>query len=108
GLREYCGPIAVRGAGLDNLGSTAATLGALIQTVATSPGREVRSAEDMSRMAPFTDGGRTNDRTNWSDTYISYYPFGGAIALAMDLSLRGRSDDRISLDDFMRAMWRAH
>ena len=62
----------------------------------------------MSRMAPFTDGGRTNDRTNWADTYISYYPFGGAIALALDLSLRGRSDGRVTLDDFMRAMWRVH
>jgi predicted metalloprotease with PDZ domain len=108
GFTQYYGPLALSRAGLDNLGSTAATLGALIQTVTTSPGREVRSAEDMSRMAPFTDGGRTNDRTNWSDTYISYYPFGGAIALALDLSLRGRSDDRVSLDDFMRAMWRAH
>ena len=39
-------------------------------------------------MAPFTDGGRTVDRTNWSTTVISYYPFGGAIALALDLSLR--------------------
>ena len=36
-------------------------------------------------MAPFIDGGRTVDRTNWSNTIISYYPFGGAIALALDL-----------------------
>jgi predicted metalloprotease with PDZ domain len=71
-------------------------------------GREVRSAEEMSQMAPFTDGGRTIDRTNWTSTYISYYPFGGAIALGLDLSLRGRSDGHITLDDFMRAMWQAH
>ena len=57
-------------------------------------------------MAPFIDGGRTVDRTNWSTTVISYYPFGGAIALALDLTLRERSDGRVSLDDFMRAMWR--
>jgi predicted metalloprotease with PDZ domain len=108
GFTQYYGPIALSRAGLEALSSTTATLGGLIQTVTTSPGREVRSAEEMSRMAPFTDGGRTNDRTNWSDTYISYYPFGGAIALALDLSLRGRSDDRVTLDDFMRAMWRMH
>jgi predicted metalloprotease with PDZ domain len=59
-------------------------------------------------MAPFTDGGRTVDRTNWSNSVISYYPYGGAIALALDLSLRVRSDNRVSLDDFMRAMWRVH
>jgi hypothetical protein len=48
------------------------------------------------------------DRTNWSNTVISYYPFGGAIALALDLTLRDRSDSRVSLDDFMRAMWRSY
>jgi predicted metalloprotease with PDZ domain len=59
----------------------------------------------MSRMAPFIDGGHTIDRTNWSTTVISYYPYGGAIALALDLTLRDRTDGRLSLDDFMRAMW---
>jgi predicted metalloprotease with PDZ domain len=33
---------------------------------------------------------------------------GGAIALALDLTLRDRSDGRLSLDDFMRAMWRTY
>jgi predicted metalloprotease with PDZ domain len=60
----------------------------------------------MSRMAPFTDGGRPVDRTNWSTTVTSYYPLGGAIALALDLTLRERSNGQTSLDDFMRAMWR--
>ena len=59
-------------------------------------------------MAPFIDGGRTIDRTNWTNTVISYYPYGGAIALALDLTLRDRSDGRTTLDDFMRAMWRVH
>ena len=42
------------------------------------------------------------------DTSSPTIPFGGAIALALDLSLRGRSDGRVTLDDFMRAMWRVH
>jgi len=62
----------------------------------------------MSRMAPFIDGGRSNDRNNWSATVTSYYPFGGAIALALDLTLRDRSDSRLSLDDYMRAMWKTY
>jgi predicted metalloprotease with PDZ domain len=62
----------------------------------------------MSQMAAFIDGGRTIDRTNWPITVISYYPFGGAIALALDLTLRDRTDGRASLDDFMRAMWRRY
>jgi predicted metalloprotease with PDZ domain len=80
----------------------------LIASISDNPARLVRSAEEMSQMAAFTDGGRTNDRTNWSNTYISYYPFGGAIALALDLSLRERSSGRVSLDDYMRAMWQIH
>ena len=59
-------------------------------------------------MAAFIDGGRTVDKTNWSISVTSYYPFGGAIALALDLTLRDRSGGRLSLDDFMRAMWRAY
>jgi predicted metalloprotease with PDZ domain len=59
-------------------------------------------------MAAFTDGGRTNDPTNWNSTVISYYPFGGAIALALDVTLRDRTAGRVTLDDFMRAMWRVH
>ena len=108
GFTQYYGPLALSRTGLADLAATSATLGGLIRSVTMNPGREVRSAEEMSRMAPFTDGGRTNDRTNWSNTYISYYPLGGAIALALDLSLRGRSDGRLTLDDFMRAMWRTH
>ena len=108
GFTQYYGPLALQRAQLVNVASTAQTFGTLIETVARNPGRLVRSAEEMSRMAPFIDGGRTVDRTNWSTTIISYYPFGGAIALALDLTLRDRSDGRVSLDDFMRAMWRKY
>ena len=108
GFTEYYAPIALSRAGLENLSSTVGALGGLIQAVTFNPGRDVRSAEEMSRMATFTDRGSSSDRTNWLNTYISYYPFGGAIALGLDMSLRGRSDGRITLDDFMRAMWRAY
>ena len=108
GFTQYYGPLALQRAKLEDIASTAQTFGQLLESVAESPGRLVRSAEEMSRMAAFTDGGRTVDRTNWSNTVISYYPFGGAIALALDLTLRDRSDSRVSLDDFMRAMWRSY
>jgi len=94
--------------GLVGLQETIATIAGLVRSVALNPSHTVRSAVEMSRMAPFTDGGRTVDRTNWYTTYISYYPYGGAIALALDLSLRARSESRVTLDDFMRAMWRVH
>jgi predicted metalloprotease with PDZ domain len=108
GFTQYYGPLVLQRAGVVNLDYTRQTLTTLVDTVVNSPGRTVRSAEEMSRMATFTDGGRPIDRTNWSNTVISYYPFGAAIALALDLSLRERSDGRVTLDDFMRAMWRTH
>ena len=108
GFTQYYAPLVLGRAGLSDSRALAETLTELVDTVALAPGRAVRSAEEMSRMAAFTDGGRPVDRTNWPNTYISYYPFGGAIALALDLTLRERSDDRITLDDYMRAMWRAH
>jgi predicted metalloprotease with PDZ domain len=108
GFTQYYGPIALQRAGLVDLPQTLATFAGLVSSVALSPAHLVRSAADMSRMAPFIDGGRTVDRTNWSTTVTSYYPFGGAIALALDLTLRGRSDGRVTLDDFMRSMWRTY
>ena len=92
---------------LVDVASSARTFTGLIEA-ASGPAHLVRTAEEMSRMAPFTDGSHTSDRTNFPISVISYYPLGGAIALAMDLSLRDRSDGRVSLDDFMRAMWRKY
>ena len=106
GFTQYYGPLMLQRAGLVDLAASARTFAGLIESVGPAPGRLVRSAVEVSRMAPFIDGGRPIDRVNWSNTVISYYPFGGAIALALDLSLRGRGDGRIGLDDFMRAMWR--
>src|SRR5260221_8188855 len=101
GFTEYYGPLAVQRAGLTNLAETGRASADLVDPVMNGAGRAVRSAEEMSRMAPFTDGGRTIDRTNWANTVISYYPFGGAIALALDLTLRERSDGKTTLDDYM-------
>ena len=104
GFTQYYGPLTLQRAQLEDLAATARTFGGLIEAV-SGPGHLVRSAEEMSRMASFIDGGRSIDRNNWSTTVISYYPYGGAIALALDLTLRDRTDGRLSLDDFMRAMW---
>ena len=107
GFTQYYGPLALQRARLVDLASTARDFTGLVEAVA-APGHLVRSAEEMSQMAPFIDGGRTVDRTNWPITVISYYPFGGAIALALDLTLRDRTDSRLSLDDYMQAMWRKY
>ena len=109
GFTQYYGPLALSraragGSAVDTVGGVHGARGG--GPVHAGPRRPIR--EEMSRMAHVHRRRPTGDRTNWSNTYISYYPFGGAIALALDLSLRGRSDGRVTLDDFMRAMWRVH
>jgi predicted metalloprotease with PDZ domain len=108
GFTQYYGPLTLKRAGFVDESYMASTFAGLIRSVALDPAHTVRSAEEMSRMAAFTDGGRAIDRTNWYTTYISYYSSGGAIALALDLSLRARSDGRVTLDDYMRMMWQIH
>lgn len=108
GFTQYYGPLSMSRAAVVEFRDTVDDFNDLLRAVLLSPGRAFRSPEEMSRMAPFADGGRPIDRTNWSDTYISYYPYGGAMALALDLSLRQRSGGTLTLDDFMRAMWREH
>jgi predicted metalloprotease with PDZ domain len=108
GFTQYYGALTLHRAGLFDLAQMVARLNGFVTSVAHNPARAVRSAEEMSRMAAFIDGGQTTDRTNWSTTVISYYSFGAAIALALDLSLREHSGGRVSLDDYMRAMWRVH
>jgi len=108
GFTEYYGALTLARAGLEDVAATAQAVTQFVGAVALSPARFARTADDMSRMAVFTDGGKPVDPTNWSSTYVSYYPHGAALALALDLTLRDRFDGRVTLDDFMRAMWRVH
>jgi predicted metalloprotease with PDZ domain len=89
--------------------STASLLGnfaGALDTVTLSPGRQFRSAVEMSRLAPFTDAAVSIDRTAWGNVFISYYTYGSAIAMGLDLSLRDRTDGKLTLDSYMRALWR--
>jgi predicted metalloprotease with PDZ domain len=57
----------------------------------------------MSRYSVFADAGVSIDPNNNVNDFTSYYTYGGAIALALDLRLR--SDFNLTLDDYMRAVW---
>lgn len=45
---------------------------------------------------------------NAHNAIVSYYAKGALVALALDLTLRYRTDGRCSLDDVMRALWQRH
>ena len=71
-------------------------LAGVINAVQLSPGRMFRSAVDMSRLAPFVDTAASIDRTAWPNLFISYYTYGQAIGLGLDLSLRDRSNGKVT------------
>lgn len=108
GFTQYYGGLTMGRAGLTPAEQTLRGLVNSALTVAVAPGHQFRSAVEMSRLAPFSDAARSVDPTNFSYAFINYYPFGAAIALALDLELRARSGGTVSLDDYMRQMWRAH
>jgi len=108
GFTQYYGNLIMARSGLSRRDDAGPGLARAAITVINSPGRQFRSAVQMSQMAPFTDAARSVDRTNFNTTFISYYTYGAAVALALDLSLRDRSNGNVSLDDYMRAMWRIH
>src|SRR5688572_3540704 len=105
GFTSYYGPLVMRRAGLYSDADFVREMGGAINTVLTSPGRQFRSPVEMSQMAPFQDAAVSVDPTNFDNTFISYYTWGEAIALGLDLALRDRSESRVTLDDFMRALW---
>jgi predicted metalloprotease with PDZ domain len=108
GFTQYYGPLIMTRAGLTSREEAVAGFGRNVNKVVNGSGRRFRSAVEMSRMAPFVDAARAVDRTNFDVTFISYYTYGSAIAVGLDLTLRERSGGRVTLDDFMRAMWRTY
>ena len=108
GFTSYYGPLILLRAGLIELTDFASEMTSLINEVRTSPARLVRSAESMSRMAPLADGAAYVDRTNFDTTYLSYYTWGAAIGLGLDLTLRDRTNGKVTLDDYMRLLWQRH
>lgn len=108
GFTSYYDDLIMRRTDLTPLEGTLASFAGLVNAVTLGPGRRLRSAADMSRLAPFVDAAAAIDRTNWDNTFISYYTFGAAIGLGLDLSLRDRSNGRTTLDTYMQALWARH
>ncbi|MGQ0560553.1 MAG: M61 family metallopeptidase [Gemmatimonadota bacterium] len=106
GFTSYFGPLAIKRAGYASLEDYARAIGAGINAVLTAPGRHFFSPIEMSMQAPFVDAATSIDATNRVNTFISYYTYGAAIGLGLDLLLR--IEKQTTLDTFMRAMWRKY
>ena len=108
GFTSYYGPLVLLRAGLTETGDFTGDMASFINRVQMSPGRDLRSAEEMSRRAPFVDAATSIDRTSVDNTFISYYTWGAAIGFGLDLTLRDRTDGAVTLDQYMQALWQRH
>jgi predicted metalloprotease with PDZ domain len=105
GFTQYYGQMLLVRAGLITPEAYATQVAGLVNGVLNTPGAGKYPATEMSRKAVFVDAGVSIDPTNYNNNFLSYYTYGGAIALALDLRLR--SDFNLTLDDYMRAVWLA-
>lgn len=107
GFTSYYGPLMIRRAGLSTVDAFLEELSGTLNYVVNSPGRRFGSPQDMSLRAPFEDAATAIDPTNSANVFVSYYPYGAVIALALDMTMRQRFRS-LSLDDYMRQLWRSH
>jgi predicted metalloprotease with PDZ domain len=107
GFTSYYGPLAIRRAGESTIKEYAEGISSPINTVSFAPGRSFASSQGMSTQAPFVDAATSIDPTNFSNTFISYYTYGAAIGLALDLTLR-ENFANTSLDTMMQRVWQVH
>ncbi|WP_345950281.1 PDZ domain-containing protein [Mucilaginibacter sp. PAMB04274] len=106
GFTQYYGELLLVRAGLRNADGYNRTIAGLVNTVLNTPAAARYSPAQMSRYAVFADAGVSIDQNNNANIFTSYYTYGGATALALDLRLR--SEFKLTLDDYMRAVWLAH
>jgi predicted metalloprotease with PDZ domain len=76
-----------------------------ISGVMRGPGRRLQSVAESSFDAWIKYYRQDENSPN---AIASYYAKGSLVALALDLTIRSRSDGRRSLDDAMRLMWRRY
>ncbi|HSU17243.1 M61 family metallopeptidase [Longimicrobium sp.] len=107
GFTSYWDALFLRRAGLYDDDQYAEDISGNVSTVLNAPGRRRFSAVEMSMQAPFVDAATSIDPVNRGNTFISYYTWGAAIGLGLDLTLRERFPG-LSLEDYMRAMWRQY
>lgn len=103
GFSNYGRDLIIRRAGFWSNEEFARNVGDAVISVITSPARRHGSASDMSRLAPFFDGGAFSDPTNRQNTFLSYYTWGSVIGLGLDLTLRQKFNR--TMDDYLRLLW---
>ncbi|GAA4332353.1 M61 family metallopeptidase [Mucilaginibacter gynuensis] len=106
GFTQYYGEMLLRRAGFHDDEAYGKVLAGLVNSVLNMPAAAKYSPAQMSRYAVFADAGVSIDANNNPNIFTSYYVYGGATALALDLRLR--SEFNLTLDDYMRKVWQLY
>jgi len=103
GFTQYYGELLLVRSGFHTAEDYTRTVAGLINQALNTPGAAKYPETQMSRYSVFADAGAANDPNNEANMFTSYYTYGGATALALDLRLR--SEFNLTLDDYMRTVW---
>ncbi|WPL17315.1 hypothetical protein Thiowin_02318 [Thiorhodovibrio winogradskyi] len=105
GITSYYDDLTLARAGLISPKDYLGLLANSISRVLRDPGR-LRQTVTESSFDAWTKFYQQD--ANAPNAIVSYYTKGALIALALDLTIRHRSNGRHSLDDLMRALWQRH
>jgi predicted metalloprotease with PDZ domain len=105
GITSYYDDLALVRSGIIEPASYLELLGQTVTRVLRGSGRLKQSVADSSFDA-WTKFYRQDE--NAPNAVVSYYAKGALIALFLDLTLRQETNDRIWLDDVMRALWESY
>jgi len=105
GFTQYYGDLILNRSGFLQADAFVSSMEDLVNVKMNLPGAINYSPIENSERAVFVDAGVSIDKNNYANMYASYYTYGGAIALALDLSIRS-SFPKKSLDDFMQELWK--
>ncbi len=105
GFTQYYGDLILTRAGLQNENDFLRKMTGLINIKNNTPGGQDYSPVENSQRAVFVDAGVAIDKTNYQNMFASYYTYGAAIALALDLDLRSHFKNT-TLDNFMQELWK--
>ncbi|MCC7257020.1 MAG: M61 family metallopeptidase [Gammaproteobacteria bacterium] len=103
GITAYYDDLALLRSGVIGQGAYLELLGRTLTAVYRSAGRRRQTLEEAS-FDTWIKFYRPDE--NSPNAHVSYYAKGAMLALALDLEMRLRTDDRVSLDDVMRLLWR--
>ena len=106
GFTQYYGQLFMVRSGFMADTTYAQVIDNAVFTKNNSIGARDYSPIDASRHAVFVDAGVALDKTNYPNMFISYYAYGAAIAMDLDLELRNHF--KSSLDEFMKLLWQKH